>query len=200
MVTTDKVCENLSGITVIGKRIDWVAGALQHGKAAAELAIASWRSSFCGSAVHQTSHLAIATARAGNVIGGGGDWAEDRLLPDTMRAVAAGEPVMVRSPEATRPWQHVLEPLGGYLLLAQRLSENPTGLSHAFNFGPLLEANRSVSQLLEAVFQCWPGEWVDRSDSAAPHEAGRLHLQVDSAYHQLVGVHFGPFRKRWSAV
>ena len=185
MVTTDKVYENHEWDHGY-RETDRLGGLDPYSasKAAVELAIVSWRASFCGSAAHQTNHLAIATARAGNVIGGG-DWAEDRLLPDVMRAVAAGEPVVVRSPEATRPWQHVLEPLGGYLLLAQSLSENPLHISQAFNFGPLLEANRSVRQLLEAVFQYWPGEWVDRSDPDEPHEAGRLHLQIDSAYHQL---------------
>ncbi|WP_051411036.1 CDP-glucose 4,6-dehydratase [Synechococcus sp. CC9616] len=195
MVTTDKVYENREWDHGY-REMDRLGGLDPYSasKAAAELAIASWRASFCGLAAHQTSHLAISTARAGNVIGGG-DWAADRLLPDAMRAVAAGEPVIVRSPEATRPWQHVLEPLGGYLLLAQRLSENPSDLSNAFNFGPLLEANRSVSQLLEAVFQYWPGEWVDRSDPEAPHEAGRLHLQIDSAYHELGWRPCWPFQK-----
>ena len=185
MVTTDKVYENREWDHGYREK-DRLGGRDPYSasKAACELAIASWRSSFCGSSAYQTSHLAIATARAGNVIGGG-DWAEDRLLPDAMRAICSGEPVMVRSPEATRPWQHVLEPLGGYLLLAQRMSENPCELTKAFNFGPLLDANRSVRQLLETVFQYWPGEWVDGSEPAAPHEAGRLHLQIDAAYHQL---------------
>ena len=185
MVTTDKVYENREWDHGY-RETDRLGGLDPYSasKAAAELAIASWRASFCGSASHQTNKLAIAAARAGNVIGGG-DWAEDRLLPDVIRAITAGEPVVVRSPAATRPWQHVLEPLGGYLLLAQRLSEDPLGISNAFNFGPSLEANRSVSQMLDAVFQHWPGEWVDRSDSGAFHEAGRLHLQIDTAYHQL---------------
>ena len=112
MVTTDKVYENR----------EWLHGYRENdrlgghdpysaSKAASELAIASWRASFCGSATHQTSHLYIATARSGNVIGGG-DWAEDRILPDTIRALSAGQPILARRPDATRPWQHVLEPLG----------------------------------------------------------------------------------------
>ena len=119
MVTTDKVYENQ----------EWAYGYRESdrlgghdpssaSKAAAELAIASWRASFCGTAPHQSPHLAIATARAGNVIGGG-DWAADRIVPDAMRALAAGKPIAVRNPTATRPWQHVLEPLGGYLRLAE---------------------------------------------------------------------------------
>lgn len=196
MVTTDKVYHNQ----------EWDYGYRENdrlgghdpysaSKAAAELAIASWRASFCGSASHQASHLAIATARAGNVIGGG-DWADHRIVPDAMRALAAGLPVPLRNPEATRPWQHVLEPLGGYLLLAERLytaqaSIKEQGVPHcnrfasSFNFGPSLEANRSVRELVEAALLHWPGSWLDRSDPRAPYEAGRLHLQIDKALHQL---------------
>ena len=186
MVTTDKVYANR----------EWDYGYREHdrlgghdpysaSKAATELAVASWRSSFCGSAPRQTPHLAIATARAGNVIGGG-DWAEERILPDAMRALAAGEPIPVRSPAATRPWQHVLEPLGGYLLLAERLADDAGhAYANAFNFGPTLEANRSVGELVEAALQHWPGSWSDLADPHAPHEAGRLHLQIDKAHHQL---------------
>ncbi|MBM5797522.1 MAG: CDP-glucose 4,6-dehydratase [Cyanobacteria bacterium K_Offshore_0m_m2_072] len=195
MVTTDKVYENR----------EWDYGYREHdrlaghdpysaSKAAAELAIASWRSSFCGSGAHQTPHLSIATARAGNVIGGG-DWAADRIVPDAMRALAAGEPITVRSPRATRPWQHVLEPLGGYLLLAQTLAtaqglRNPH--ASAFNLGPSLEANRSVAELVDEALQHWSGSWRDCSDPQAPHEASRLHLQIDKAHHQL------GWRPRWS--
>jgi CDP-glucose 4,6-dehydratase len=119
---------------------------------------------------------------------GGGDWAEDRIVPDAMRALAAGEPIPVRSPGATRPWQHVLEPLGGYLLLAEKLAtadgpNNP--FASAFNFGPTLEANRSVGHLVQEALLHWDGSWSDLSDPNAPHEAGRLNLQIDKAHHQL---------------
>ncbi len=184
MVTTDKVYDNLEWD--YGYREDDRLGGhdpYSASKAAAELAIASWRSSFCGNGTHQTPQLTIATARAGNVIGGG-DWAEDRIVPDAMRALAAGERVGVRRPEATRPWQHVLEPLGGYLLLAEKLA-NVEAEAGPFNFGPFLEANRSVRELMEASLGHWPGQWDDRSDPQAPHEAGRLHLQIDKAHHQL---------------
>ena len=190
MVTTDKVYANQ----------DWDYGYRESdrlgghdpysaSKAAAELAIASWRASFCGSADHQTPHLTIASARAGNVIGGG-DWAADRIVPDAMRALCAGEPIRLRHPSATRPWQHVLEPLGGYLRLAEQLAADH-GIASAFNFGPGLEANRSVRALVEAALQHWPGSWRDCSDPNAPHEAGRLHLQIDKAHHQL------GWRPRW---
>lgn len=191
MVTTDKVYANR----------EWDYGYRENdrlgghdpysaSKAGAELAIASWRASFCGSAAHQTPHLAIATARAGNVIGGG-DWADDRIVPDAMRALASGSPIQVRNPTATRPWQHVLEPLGGYLLLAERLHQAQLGpatanpYATAFNFGPQLEANRPVRELVEEALRNWPGHWQDLSDPGAPHEAGRLHLQIDRAHHQL---------------
>ena len=189
MVTTDKVYANREWH--YGYREDDRLGGQDTyiaSKPAVELLISSWRASFCGFGPNQTPHLAIATARAGNVIGGG-DWADDRIVPDAMRALAAGEPIPVRSPGSTRPWQHVLEPLGGYLLLAERLASS-TGASantyaHAFNFGPSLEANRSVRELVETALQHWDGNWTDLSNPAAPHEAGRLHLQIDKAHHQL---------------
>ena len=195
MVTTDKVYTNREWD--YGYREDDRLGGhdpYSASKAAAELAIASWRASFCGVGSHQTPHLAIATARAGNVIGGG-DWAEERIVPDVMRALASGQPISVRRPQATRPWQHVLEPLGGYLLLAERLAAAGGGSANpyatAFNFGPALEANRSVRELVEAALQDWPGSWQDLSDPAALHEAGRLHLQIDKAHYQL------NWRPRW---
>ena len=191
MVTTDKVYENK----------EWLYGYRENdrlgghdpysaSKAAAELAISSWRSSFCGTDAHQTPNLAIATARAGNVIGGG-DWAEDRIVPDAMRALAAGQPVPVRSPNSTRPWQHVLEPLWGYLRLAEALAaaqakcNTRNAYCGAFNFGPMPEANRSVRQLVEEALQHWPGDWIDLSNSNTMHEAGCLHLQIDKAHHKL---------------
>jgi len=196
MVTTDKVYQNQ----------DWEYGYRENdrlgghdpysaSKAAAELAIASWRASFCGFSPHQTPYLAIATARSGNVIGGG-DWADHRIVPDAIRALAAGHPIPLRNPAATRPWQHVLEPLGGYLRLAERLYTThqsieeqrfPHGnrFASSFNFGPSLEANRSVRELVETALQHWPGSCLDRSDPHAPHEASRLHLQIDKALHQL---------------
>ncbi len=185
MVTTDKVYANREWD--YGYREDDRLGGhdpYSASKAAAELAIESWRASFCGLGAHQTPHLVIATARAGNVIGGG-DWAEERIVPDAIRALASGESILVRNPQATRPWQHTLEPLGGYLLLAERLALSGSGYATPFNFGPPLESNRSVRELVETALQYWPGDWQDRSDSLAPHEAGRLHLQIDKAYHQL---------------
>ena len=188
MVTTDKVYANREWD--YGYREEDRLGGhdpYSASKAAAELAISSWCSSVCGSDCHQTSYLNIATARAGNVIGGG-DWAAERIVPDAIRALIAGKPIPVRNRMATRPWQHVLEPLGGYLLLAEHLAAGGGAGSScvsAFNFGPQLEANRTVGELVEEALQHWSGNWQDLSESDAPHEAGKLHLQIDKAYHKL---------------
>ena len=184
LITTDKVYRNNEWL--YGYRENDPLGGhdpYSSSKAAAELAIASWRASFCGNLPHQSPHLRIASARAGNVIGGG-DWASDRIVPDAMRALGRGEPIGVRNPAATRPWQHVLEPLGGYLLLAERLGADAS-LATAFNFGPQLEANRSVRELVEESLRHWPGCWQDQSDPQAPHEASLLNLAIDKVHHQL---------------
>lgn len=185
MITTDKVYDNQ----------DWDYGYRENdqlgghdpysaSKAAMELAISSWRSSFCGSGLLKTPHLAIATARAGNVIGGG-DWAQDRIIPDAIRCLTLGRPISVRQPLSTRPWQHVLEPISGYLMLAEKLYQSTDAFAGAFNFGPYLEANRTVRDLIENVLLYWSGSWIDVSDPSQPHEASRLHLQIDKAYHKL---------------
>lgn len=187
MVTTDKVYANQEWDW--GYREDDRLGGhdpYSASKAAMELMVCSWRSSFCGSATYQNPLLAIATARAGNVIGGG-DWAIDRIVPDAMRALFQGVEITVRNPRATRPWQHVLEPLAGYLLLAQHLSISPQQHSMAYNFGPEREANRSVQDLVLSLLKQWPGSvgWRDVSDPKALHEASFLHLVADRAHRQL---------------
>lgn len=185
MVTTDKVYENKEW--EYGYREDDKLGGIDpysSSKAAAELAISSWRSSYCGKAMYQNQYLKIATARSGNVLGGG-DWAENRIVPDAIRALSQNKPIPVRNPLSTRPWQHVLEPLGGYLLLAQQLScsENPP--CEAFNFGPKLDSNRSVKELVETILSHWGGRWTDQSSTNDVHEAQFLNLQIDKAYHRL---------------
>jgi len=174
MVTTDKCYENREW--PFGYReIDQLGGhdPYSSSKAAAELAIASWRRSFFP-AEHP---VRIASARAGNVIGGG-DWAEDRIVPDAVRALSRGEAVHVRNPGATRPWQHVLEPVSGYLAIAAGLAARPhdRAITAAFNIGPDAEANRTVRQLVETALEHWPGKWCDGSQPGAPHEAGLLQL------------------------
>lgn len=106
---------------------------------------------------------------------GCGDWAAERIVPDAMRALGRAEPIGVRNPAATRPWQHVLEPLSGYLCLAESLSAGAS-LADAFNFGPQLEANHSVRELVEEALRHWPGTWIDQIDARAPHEASLLNL------------------------
>lgn len=106
-------------------------------------------------------------------------------MPDAIRALAIGGPISVRNPAATRPWQHVIEPLEGYLKLAEALAQATKPPCEAFNFGPNLASNLTVRELVESILEHWPGEWVDQSDPAAPHEAGLLHLQIDKAHHRL---------------
>ena len=153
-------------------------------KAAAEIVTASYRDSFFA---HDT-RVALASARAGNVIGGG-DWAADRIVPDAMRALAAGRPIPVRNPAFTRPWQHVLEPLGGYLLLAAKLETARAAgdraalaaLAGAFNFGPEPAANRTVRELVEEILAHWPGEWEQAAQEAHLPEAPLLSLDISKA-------------------
>ncbi len=152
-------------------------------KGAAEIVIAAYRNSFFSSA---SSPIRLASARAGNVIGGG-DWAADRIFPDCIRALESGKTISVRNRTATRPWQHVLEPLAGYLWLAARLDqETPNSpLASAFNFGPPLDSNRTVADLVIEVLKHWPGHWEDLSDPNAVHEAKLLNLATDKAFHHL---------------
>lgn len=184
MVTTDKCYENREW-SYGYREIDPLGGhdPYSSSKAAAELAIASWRESF-----FDAGHpVRVASARAGNVIGGG-DWAEDRIVPDSIRALSRGEPIHVRNPHATRPWQHVLEPTSGYMALAAALRRSPDDrrLVSAFNIGPGHEANQPVKRLVETALEHWPGTWMNDADSAAPHEAS--FLQLDSGKIQsLVG-------------
>lgn len=186
MVTTDKCYENREWL--YGYREEDPLGGYDpysSSKAAAELVIASYRRSFFSG-----SPVAIASARAGNVIGGG-DWATDRIVPDCIRALSRGESIPIRNRHATRPWQHVLEPLSGYLSLGASLLDSVakgsevTALASAFNFGPNLQSNRSVGELVAQVLAGWPGRAHDQSSTSAPHEAGRLNLATDKAFHLL---------------
>lgn len=186
-VTTDKCYENQEWVHGY-RETDPMGGhdPYSSSKGAAELAISAYRRSFFEK---PKSGVRLASARAGNVIGGG-DWAADRILPDCIRALARGERIAVRNQTATRPWQHVLEPLSGYLWLAavllnDELTAFPALLSSAFNFGPGLDSNRTVREVVEEVLRHWPGRWEDRSDPSAVHEASRLNLVADKAFHLL---------------
>ena len=131
-------------------------------------------------------HIGFATARAGNVIGGG-DWAKDRIIPDCVRALSKGEPIIIRNPQATRPWQHVLDPLSGYLLLAQRLAEHPERFSGSWNLGPVEGGQIRVLELAEKFITAWGGGTIETppSENNAPHEAHLLKLCIDKAMNEL---------------
>lgn len=151
-------------------------------KGCAEIVFRSYRDSF----FNKSPGIRISTTRAGNVIGGG-DWAKDRIVPDCIRALRKGETIVIRSPHATRPWQHVLEPLGGYLLLGKKLYEG-ADLSNraAFNFGPDRYSNKTVKEMVELVIDIWgAGRLEVQKDPNAPHEANLLQLNCDRAWDSL---------------
>ena len=189
VVTTDKCYENREWVHSYREE-DALGGydPYSSSKGAAELVVSAYRRSYFSA---PEVPIFVASARAGNVIGGG-DWAVDRIVPDCIRALQGGKTIAVRNKHATRPWQHVLEPLSGYLWLASCLARRQAqpgfsagALSSAFNFGPGLEANRPVVDLVQAVLRHWPGSWDDQSNPQAVHEAQRLNLATDKAYHLL---------------
>ncbi len=182
-VTTDKCYENREWVHAYREE-DPLGGhdPYSASKAAAEIIIGSYRRSF-----FQNHPVEIASARAGNVIGGG-DWAADRIVPDCIRALQKRQAIPVRNKTATRPWQHVLEPLSGYLWLAASLANPrfakaaPHLVASAFNFGPGHESNRTVAELVAEVLKHSPGKWEDKSDPKAVHEAKLLQLATDKAH------------------
>ncbi len=194
-VTTDKCYENKDWVHSYREE-DPMGGydPYSSSKGAAELVIASYRRSYFS---EPNAKVKLASARAGNVIGGG-DWALDRIVPDCIRALKKGEVIPVRNKVATRPWQHALEPLSGYLWLGACLSDSQLSpvaslgnstfsaqLASAFNFGPALASNRTVADLVQELLKHWPGGWDDRSDPKAVHEAKLLNLATDKAHHIL---------------
>ena len=182
-VTSDKCYENR----------EWLWGYREHepmggydpyscSKGCAELVTAAYRRSFFASENQAKRRVALASARAGNVIGGG-DWAQDRLIPDCVRAIEAGEPITIRNPTAIRPWQHVLEPLWGYILLAEHLVA-PSGSSYecAWNFGPSDDESWKVKTVVERVVELWgTGTGIRISEGPHPHEAVSLKLDCSQA-------------------
>ena len=146
-------------------------------KAALEILLNSWRLSFSS----QYKNLLLASARAGNVIGGG-DWSENRIIPDAIRALKSDQNIRVRNPNATRPWQHVLEPLVGYLMQAEKMYESPDNYEPSFNFGPFMNSNRKVSELVNQILRVWKGNWiVEKKKYSNLHEANLLYLNIDKA-------------------
>ena len=186
-ITTDKCYENKEWVHSYREE-DPMGGydPYSSSKGAAELVISAYRRSYFST---PNSLVRVASARAGNVIGGG-DWALDRIVPDCIRALQKGELILVRNKVATRPWQHVLEPLSGYLWLGaclanSQLSPFNSQLASGFNFGPALSSNRTVADLVQEILKHWPGRWDDKSDPKAVHEAKLLNLATDKAYHFL---------------
>jgi CDP-glucose 4,6-dehydratase len=187
-VTSDKCYENREWVW--GYREDEPMGGYDpysNSKGCSELISSAYRRSF-----YKDAGIALATARAGNVIGGG-DWSEDRLVPDMLRAFERKEPVLIRNPNAVRPWQHVLEPVSGYLVLAERLYERGDSFAEAWNFGPQDLDARPVQWIVERLAGKWGNgaDWrVDKSPQ--PHEANYLKLDISKARQNL------PWQPRWS--
>ncbi len=181
MITTDKVYKNNEWL--YGYRENDSLGGIDPysaSKAGAEIAINSWRKSYCNNNLSNQT-LNISTARAGNVIGGG-DWGEDRLIPDIIKSLMNRETISIRNPQANRPWQHVLEPINGYLMLAEKLyQEKPSPDYEAFNFGPNISNNKTVTYLVQEVLKFWPGDWEIMEESSNLYEAHNLHLQSEKA-------------------
>lgn len=186
MITTDKCYENREQIW--GYRENEPMGGYDpysSSKGAAEIAIASWRRSFFHPGAYEKHGKSIASVRAGNVIGGG-DWALDRIIPDCIKALEAGKPIEIRSPKAIRPWQHVLEPLSGYMLLAQKMWNDPVKYCEGWNFGPRAESITNVWDVASMVIENYgSGELQDLSDPDALHEAKLLMLDISKAKFQL---------------
>jgi CDP-glucose 4,6-dehydratase len=186
IITTDKVYENKEA-DILYNEDDRLGGydPYSASKACTEIVLSSFRNSFFNTKKFDDHKKAIASVRAGNVIGGG-DWSKDRIIPDIVKALMQNKTVEVRNPDAVRPWQHVLEPLGCYLLLGILLQENATSFSHAYNFGPYPEDHLTVKELVELSIKTWgSGEWKDISDHSQPHEAGLLKLDISKAIKEL---------------
>jgi len=180
LITSDKCYENVEWLYGY-RETDRLGGKdiYSASKAAAEILIYSYYHSF----LKHNSNIRLASVRAGNVIGGG-DWAEKRLVPDCVRAWAEGKPVVIRNPASTRPWQHVLEPLSGYLIAGHRLAENETLNGEPFNFGPPSDQVFSVEQILSAIGKHWQfssGHEKVKVEGAPFHEAGLLKLSCEKA-------------------
>lgn len=186
MITTDKCYENKEQIW--GYRENEPMGGYDpysSSKGAAEIAISSWRRSFFNPADYDKHGKSIASVRAGNVIGGG-DWALDRIIPDCIRALEAGKAIDIRSPKAIRPWQHVLEPLSGYMLLAQKMWNEPTKYCEGWNFGPRMESIATVWDVATKLINNYGnGTLNDVSDPNALHEAKLLMLDISKAKFRL---------------
>lgn len=186
IVTTDKVYQNNEWHYPY-RESDRLGGydPYSSSKACTEILVDSFRNSFFHIEDYEAHGKAVATARAGNVIGGG-DWSSDRIVPDIVNSLLSDTPISIRNPNAVRPWQHVLEPLGGYLLLGLSLVEKPTEFATSWNFGPALSDHLTVKDLVEISIHCWgKGEFVFANLEDQPHEAGLLKLDINKTMSQL---------------
>jgi CDP-glucose 4,6-dehydratase len=194
-ITTDKCYENREQLQGY-RETDPMGGfdPYSASKGAAEILIASYRRAFFNPSEVNRHGVQVASARAGNVIGGG-DWARDRIVPDMVAALLAGRAIPIRNPCAVRPWQHVLEPLAGYLALAKAMIEKPdAGWCEGWNFGPVEGAECTVGRLADLFVKAWgAGEWIDQSSPNAPHEAATLRLNIEKA-----GMKLG-WQPRWDS-
>ncbi len=182
VITSDKCYENREWVW--GYRENEAMGGYDpysNSKGCAELVTTAYRQSFFN---HEGSHVAVASARAGNVIGGG-DWADDRLIPDMIRAICAGKTVYIRNPHAIRPWQHVLEPLSGYLQLAEKLFQEGNKWAEGWNFGPNDQDAKPVQWIVEHFAHLWGGVQWEVDPATHPHEARYLKLDCSKARMQL---------------
>ena len=181
MITTDKCYDNKEQLQGY-KETDPFGGydPYSSSKGACEIAIQSWRRSFFNPTDYGKKHtVSLASVRAGNVIGGG-DWALDRIIPDCIRALETGKVIDIRSPKAVRPWEHVLEPLSGYMILAQKMWDNPTGYCEGWNFGPEADSISTVWEVATELIKNFGfGELKDSSDSNTVHEAKLLMLDIN---------------------
>lgn len=186
LITTDKVYENQEWHYPY-REGDRLGGydPYSASKAAAEIVIQAYRRSFFNSKEYLTHRKAIGVARAGNVIGGG-DWSKDRIIPDIVNALVQNQVITVRNPDAVRPWQHVLEPIAGYLLLGAKLVETPLLYSEAWNFGPQMEDNLTVKELVQYGIQIYgQGKFHTPVELKAPHEAKLLKLDISKTVNVL---------------
>lgn len=186
LITTDKVYHNYEWIYPYREN-DRLGGydPYSASKACAEILIDSYRNSFFNIENHALHYKAIAVARAGNVIGGG-DWAIDRLMPDIARALCKQEIITVRNPNSVRPWQHVIEPLTGYLLLGYQLVQKPVEFAQAYNFGPYADDSLKVSVMVDLAIKSWgSGEYENIINANQPHEAGLLKLDINKAIQEI---------------
>lgn len=194
LITTDKVYENKEWYYPYREE-DRLGGydPYSASKACAELIISSYRNSFFPSQEYPTHLKSIASARAGNVIGGG-DWSRDRIIPDIVRALRRSESIEVRNPYAVRPWQHVLEPIGGYLHLGTQMTDDPIKYASAWNFGPNCEDNLTVKELVEMAIEVWKGGAYHTPQYINPlHEAKLLKLDISKTVNEL------QWRPKWMA-